>query len=283
MLPRSTISLFLTALTASACTLTLHRPAAAQTKRPLTTIEAIESSQTPFDRAESELSESYYALYRIVERMARANDLDGHPWRVQILPEYVINAYSTEANLIGIQRGLLDQFPGDPSVVACIVGHEMAHHINRDAAILDARYAEGRAEIDALGDEIDNKERLELIEELSDRMQQLSRERELEADRFGYQAAVRAGFEAEGCLRGLNLLSRLEGSLRDSGSHPAVTTRIEAIETLIADEETNAAWIENGRRRLATTEPLSYKWSEEDEQLRIDSERGGSLLTWFEE
>lgn len=59
------------------------------------------NTSTPYTLAETELPENVYVLYRIVERMARANNLDQHPWRVVIDPKYEI--------LIVIYAGLLEQ------------------------------------------------------------------------------------------------------------------------------------------------------------------------------
>ncbi|MGB7057285.1 MAG: M48 family metalloprotease, partial [Geitlerinemataceae cyanobacterium] len=83
---------------------------------------------TIYEKAAAELPENYYIMYRIVERMARANNLDDRPWRVSISPEDDINAFATQANLIHFYEGMIHQVAGDVSALACVVGHEMAHH-----------------------------------------------------------------------------------------------------------------------------------------------------------
>ncbi len=82
-----------------------------------------------------DVGEDYYVVYRLVERIARANGLDSTSWRIRIMPEYDINAFATEANLLAFYSGLLDQLDGDASALACVVGHEMAHHTERHIAI----------------------------------------------------------------------------------------------------------------------------------------------------
>lgn len=237
-----------------------------------------ESSETFYKQAEAELPEQFYVLYRIVERIARANDLDQHHWRVVIPEEYQINAFAREANLIVVYNGLLDQLAGDASALACVVGHEMAHHVHKHIPIYDAEYDEGLEEIydseatnpDSNGNEEDSKA-------LEERMAELKRSQEYEADSYGYKYSVKAGFEASGCLRALEVLSRLPGSLRDSSSHPGVPYRIEAIEKL--QEKEPPDWLAViGSREFTNSRPLSYKWSEEEQSLRINSERGGSYL-----
>jgi beta-barrel assembly-enhancing protease len=77
------------------------------------------------------LGNDYYTLYRIVERLARANGLDNRPWRVAIPQTYDINAFATNVNLLAFYNGLLDQIDGDPDAIACVAAHEMAHHTQK--------------------------------------------------------------------------------------------------------------------------------------------------------
>ncbi len=94
-----------------------------------------------FERAKKELPEDLYIGYRIVERLARANNLDQTPWRLVIVDEYNINAYATQVNLIAIYTGLIDQLKGDVSGLGFVLAHEMAHHIKRHNAIGPAQEA----------------------------------------------------------------------------------------------------------------------------------------------
>ncbi|MDB9312674.1 M48 family metallopeptidase [Spirulina sp. CS-785/01] len=218
-----------------------------------------------YEKAEDDLPENLYVLYRIVERIARANDLDHQTWRVVIADDSMINAYATEANLIIVHFGLLDQVAGDASALACVVSHEMAHHTEQHIAIQTSKVAEWREE---LGDN---------DPQVQERVAELSRTHELEADALGYRYAVSAGFEAEGCLRGLDVLGRLPGTMRDSETHPAVPRRVEALEELIQEippEELS----DRGNLGLNTSNPLTFQWLEEKDWLRINSQRGGSFV-----
>jgi len=88
-----------------------------------------------YQQAAKDLPKNMYVLYRVVDRLARANGVDQHPWRVAIMPKYDINAFATEGNLIAVYTGILDQLAGDSSAIACIVGHEMGHHVKRHLVI----------------------------------------------------------------------------------------------------------------------------------------------------
>ena len=70
----------------------------------------------------------YYAIYRIVERIARANGLDEQPWRIRVSSRDIVNASASNLNLLTFEGGILEQLHGDTAAIACVVGHEMAHH-----------------------------------------------------------------------------------------------------------------------------------------------------------
>lgn len=100
-----------------------------------------------FDRAQQELPSDMYVLYRVVERMARANGLDARPWRVQITPTYDNYAFAAQPNLIAVHRGLLDQLVGDSSAIACLVGREMGHSVKQHIALGQEQRAEQQARL----------------------------------------------------------------------------------------------------------------------------------------
>ncbi|BAU15537.1 peptidase M48, Ste24p [Leptolyngbya sp. NIES-3755] len=125
----------------SICVLLLAATAPISQAKPATR-RAPQSAQPAaniYDRAKAELPEDVYTLYRIVERVARANQLDQRPWRVGIVPTYDINAFATQVNLVALHDGLLDQLSGDSSAIACVVAHEMAHHEKRHIALGQAQ------------------------------------------------------------------------------------------------------------------------------------------------
>ena len=111
-----------------------------------------------FERAKKELSKDWYAFYRIVDRIARANGYDQRPWRSMVVPMYDIYAFATDVNLIAMYDGIIDQLNGDSSALACIVAHEMGHHKKRHIAISQVKKAElvakiqKEAEIEVLGE-----------------------------------------------------------------------------------------------------------------------------------
>lgn len=91
-----------------------------------------------YQKAKTELPTDFYVLYRIVDRISRANQLDNQPWQVEIVPRYDVNAFATTVNQISVFNGLVERVAGDTSALACLVGREMAHHLKGHTAISEA-------------------------------------------------------------------------------------------------------------------------------------------------
>ncbi|NJL45316.1 MAG: M48 family metalloprotease [Leptolyngbyaceae cyanobacterium SM2_3_12] len=288
-----------------------------------------------YNQAQADLEEDYYILYRIVERLARANGLDQHPWRVRLSPEYEVNAFASELNTLTFMSGILDQLHGDNAAIACVVGHEMAHHTKGHIptrveveAQLDELMAEAEAEAVAeitsaqqqsainntvgnilgnvLGSVIGGSTGAvvegttqEIVGSMSEAQRQQTEVRttqiyaekvaaleaqfsdtlksqEYEADEYGYQYMVRAGFDPQGCLRVMNVLGQTETSRLASFSHPNPSDRIRRLNAQNT-QATAAALEAEGRVNLTRSpEPLKYDTSRDGVSLRIESRYGTS-------
>ncbi len=110
-------------------------------------------------QAQQELPDDYFVVYAIVDRIARANNLDETPWRVRVTSNYEINAYASDVNLLTFEAGLLDQLEGNPSAIACVVAHEMGHHTKQHLGYGPVKRENARKE------EIARLEREQLIAE----------------------------------------------------------------------------------------------------------------------
>jgi predicted Zn-dependent protease len=120
-------------------------PAQARPTQPTQT----KNAEAVYKKAKAELPEEWYVVYRITERIARANGQDTSPWRVVVVPEYQTNAFATDVNLIAIYSGIMDQLAGDSSALACVIAHEMGHHVKRHIAIGEAEKERIRKEAEA--------------------------------------------------------------------------------------------------------------------------------------
>ena len=148
------------ALISSLCALLLPTSLPVQAK-PAQDTRPTPASSTIYQRAKEELPPDLYALYRVIDRVARANGFDSNPWRIGIASQYEINAYATEVNLIALYNGMLDQLAGDSSALACVVSHEIGHHIKRHIAV-------GQAEKVALIAKIKEETQREVLGEQKD-------------------------------------------------------------------------------------------------------------------
>ena len=267
-----------------------------------------------YENAKKELDKDYYILYRIVERISRANQLDDFTWRIRILPEDDINAYASESNLLEINKGLLEQL--DASAIACAVAHEMGHHLKKHASIeesiahqwynklnLDARnkaiiidlMRKGLLEKFKKGSQ--NTERISnlfqrlggvnnisktLIDKINSSADEryhsdrrkLKRAHEFEADMIAYEFSVRSGFEQKGCLRLMELLSRQNGAQLDNDANHP------SVNKRIAKLKEHGLKYDiqvlknEGDRNTASTSALNYEYNRNKKLLIIYSRFG---------
>lgn len=109
--------------------------------------EATSQNNSIYQNAKTQLPPDFYALYRIVDRLARANEYDTRPWQVVRVAKYDTQAFAKNANLIAIYNGALEQLGGDASALACMISHEMAHHKQRHQVITNVEKTEFIAQI----------------------------------------------------------------------------------------------------------------------------------------
>lgn len=100
-----------------------------------------------YQTAKTQLPPDFYALYRIIDRLARANEYDSRPWQVVRSARFDTQAFAKNANLIPIYNGVLEQLGGDASALACMISHEMAHHKQRHQVITNVEKAEIIAQV----------------------------------------------------------------------------------------------------------------------------------------
>jgi predicted Zn-dependent protease len=99
---------------------------------------------------------------------------------------------------------------------------------------------------------------------------------EYEADEYGYQYIVRAGFDPQGCLRVMNVPGQTETSRLASFSHPNPSDRIQRLNAQNT-QATVAALEAEGRTNLTRSpQPLKYDISRDGVSLRIESRYGTS-------
>ena len=210
-----------------------------------TNIDQLKSAAI-YKKAKEELPEDIYVIYRIVDRIARANGLDNNPWRVGIVPSYNINAFATEVNLIALYNGLLDQLAGDSSAIACVIGHEMGHHTERHIAMSQAEKA-------AMIQKFQEEAEAEVLAEQEDARSDAT------ASSVG-GAVLRTG---GGLLGGVGrVVGNAGGSALDRQSRRRLENSQERIQEIVAlkQKELEESLAEDSREREFEADEIGYKY-----------------------
>ena len=199
-----------------------------------------EQPKNIYQQAKAELPEDFYALYRIVERIARANKLDEKPWRIVIIPKYNINAFATNVNLIALYDGILNRLAGDASAIACLVGHEMAHHTKRHIALTPVEKA-------ALIEKIEQEAKQEALTKKQNAQAQAT------AMSIGGSVARIFGGRA----------GRLGGAVLGNASRQRSKAAQQRIDEIVAQkkEELEQTLAEEGRKREFEADEVGYLYS----------------------
>lgn len=209
----------------------------------------------------TELSADLYALYRIADRITRANGLEVPYWDVVWNSSLEDLGNASAPYVIGFNTNLLDLMAGDVSAVAFIVAHEMFHHASGHVADLAALQREFFQDIVAEADSFNPFEMMFDLE-FQRRIEAYMKPRQLEADRGATLYIAQAGFDPEGALHAFDVLIDLYG-LDES-----MAERLEALRTFIAEHSLEES-VDLGQIRLNQTSPFVYEQSPSGAALRM--------------
>lgn len=268
-----------------------------------------------YQAAKSSLSTDYYTLYRVVEKLSRANNLVGNAWNVRLTENYAINSFADSANLIAVPKPDLQRLSSDVDAMACMVAREMSHHIRRHKAIgpqehqalkqaitqeaLQQAQANQNSKrnwglgLGLVGGIIgintggvqnvinNNTDRatIKMIQEkeaeLVRRMAETSARIDKQADEDAFLYLTRAGRDPKGCIRYLDMVARIPGAEPDP-SNPQIPGRIQAYRDFI-DKESPAKFRLEGNSNLSRNPtPLTFQLSSDKSYLIIHSNRGAA-------
>ena len=240
--------------------------------------ELIEQTK-PYKRAVN--GGDLYQVYRIAEKIIRANNLDYINWRIGIYKDTESpNAYSTNVNYIALSTSMYDTFCNNDDALAFIIGHEMAHillgHQQRQAKMYDkyqrakkvARSKNSGAEVIPAAVQI----RRYLIE---------SKNMEYAADVEGAKLALKAGYNLDSAFDAISFINSLPQYLTESQSdHPDGEHRIQNYNEnrkYFLDEE----WQDMGQYNIYNSEVLPVNLSSDRKSFVINTvkENDGQYYT----
>lgn len=143
---------------------------------------------------------------RINQRLVEVSDQPDLPYEIVVLNNSVPNAWALPGGKMAINRGLLVQLE-DESQLAAVLGHEIVHAAARHGATQQTRNMLLQAGMLAAGvaaSETDSQYGSLAVGALGVGAQawqaQYSRSHELEADRYGVEYMVEAGYDPQGAV-----------------------------------------------------------------------------------
>ena len=215
----------------------------------------------------------FYNVYRISERLIRANNLGYMNWRIAIRKsEDTVNAASTAANFIWVYTALYDTFYTNEDALAFVIAHEMAHHIlGHSQRKMELAYRLSRLSIksgagyelaDSVGELAAFAQKKRLLAE--------SRKMEYMADIEGAILLTRAGYDMDKAMEALNFFNALPNVKTLNDTHPIPKKRIESMnenrQTFI-DE-----WVNEGKNNIMNSNVLSCKKSSDRVSIVINKD-----------
>ena len=203
----------------------------------------------------------FYKVYRVCERVIRANKLDYVNWKIVLDTDNSFNASMAEANTLTINTGLFDTLSNNEDALAFIVGHELAHsmfgHYARKSVIYNR---------------IEAAKRINSYEMYLGAQRALARESrkmELAADSEGAKLAVIAGYDLNKIREALGFLNAIGGNTDAFSSHPSSEVRLknfaESKKYFMEDE-----WAKQGRYNLYNSDVLNCEKSSNRKTIVIN-------------
>ena len=205
--------------------------------------------------------DDFYKVYRITERLIRANNLDFVNWRLIISAEESFNAYNSNTNLVCIHTGALDTLKDNEDALALLIGHELSHgllnHANRKA-----KYVAKMNRAIRVGSYTSY-----LI--AKKRYMKVSRDMEYAADIEGAKLALKAGYDLSKAKETISFMNTLQYADELNSTHPDPAKRLESYEEnrkYFMDEE----WVKQGRYNIYNSDVLTCSKSSHRNSIIID-------------
>lgn len=252
------------------------------------------------------LSPSYYRLYRVAERIARTNGLDNAQWRIEVpRDERAFNAQSEDGRTINISPRVADLFADNPSALAFIVAHEMAHSVLRHVYSMQRTRDKTVKDIDEISSAYytthsrarssyrmyrnnavitmsnsDTNENEDYVQEQVDNRVQdflkVSRDQEHEADRVALAYMVKAGFSPSAAIAVMSKINQNSSGYEYlPTTHPSFKSRCFRLEKQLKSMKV-AALKAQGTKRAAAVKPLKWEYSSDKKSLIINSRQNSS-------
>jgi len=213
-------------------------------------------------------AEDFYKVYRVAEKIIRANKLDYMNWRICLKKNVNdVNAYSDGTNLITLTTAIFDTFADNDDALAFIIGHEMGHsllgHYKRSAQLLKKMEREqnlAKSGNSAAALIYQGMKRKYLID---------SKNMEYAADVEGAKLAMRAGYRLNDGNDILEFLSVYDISADFRNTHPSSDKRLENLSE--NSKYFPVDWKNIGEYNIYNSEVLPVKLSSDRKSIVISA------------
>lgn len=218
----------------------------------------------------------FYNVYRIAERLIRANNLDYINWRIAIRKTAVSNASAFDGNYIAINTGLYDSVYESEDALAFVIAHEMAHHIlghiqrtvelyktldYYDSLIATAR--KSKDDTAALNELVAETQKLKVYKKL--------RAMEYMADVEALTLITKAGYSPYKGIETLNYFNTFSKLETIESTHPSTAKRIESYNENLTVLDPN--WKFVGRENIYNSHVLNCKKSSDRVSIVISKSK----------
>lgn len=213
-------------------------------------------------------AEDFYEVYRVAERLIRANKLDYTNWRICIYKDSDSpNAYSAGANHVAISTSLLDSFKNNEDALAFVIGHEMGHallgHRQRKAQLIDKM--ERQRKLALAGNSLSlaaysGMKRKFLID---------SKNMEYAADVEGAKLVLHAGYNLNDAADILTFFSTYDIDKDYRSDHPSSAKRIENFKENV--KYFPEGWKDMGEYNIYNTDVLPVQLSSDRKSIVISA------------
>ena len=204
--------------------------------------------------------EDFYKIYRIAEKIIRANKLDFINWRLVVEVDSSFNAYTSETNSIAIHTGAIDTLINNEDALALLIGHEIAHSMLGHKA--------RKQEIFVKLDKIQRICSQEVYMINYRKFAAESRKMEFTADTEGAILAARAGYDLDKAKETLAYINTLGNANDGLSTHPKPEDRIKSLaenRKYFLEEE----WAKQGKYNIYNSNVLTCQKSSSRNSLTI--------------
>ena len=220
-------------------------------------------------------------LYRITERLIRANNLEHTNWRITLIKDSEnVNAYASDSNHISIYTALYDSVCNNEDALAMVIAHEMAHNIlghqQRQAEMI-VKYDKIRAA--AIGSTANSTNIITTSTGLVTASGALAYKKhlyneikmmEFMADTEGLNLLIKAGYDPNKAIYTLKFLETMPNIKAFFETHPIASERLKSAKENIT--LSNPDWVEEGKVNIYNSKVLPVKRSSDNISIVISSD-----------